>query len=190
MRIISGNLKGKKIFSPTNSFIRPTSDKAREMIFNILASIFEKDDVKFYNLKILDCFCGTGALGIESISRGAKQANFIDKSEKSLNLTKKNIINLNIKNFHIERIDLTKQFKKTKKNIDLFFLDPPYEKKILNISIQNLIESNWLKEDFYGVIESSKCESFLVPEGCVKLKEKKIRKSTFYFIKSISFSAK
>ena len=46
-------------------------------------------------------------------------------------------------------------------------------KKILNISIQNLIESNWLKEDFYGVIESSKCESFLVPEGCVKLKEKK-----------------
>ena len=108
MRIISGNLKGKKIFSPTNSFIRPTSDKAREMIFNILASIFEKDDVKFYDLKVLDCFCGTGALGIESISRGAKQANFIDNSEKSLKLTKKNIINLDIKNFHIERIDLTK----------------------------------------------------------------------------------
>ncbi len=190
MRIISGNLKGKKIFSPSDQVVRPTSDRAREMIFNILSSIFKKDNISFSNLNVLDCFCGTGALGLESYSRGAKKVIFVDKSKKSLDLTQRNITKLQVNNFEIEKVDLTKHFERNA-NIDLFFFDPPYMKNILNISLKNLIESTWLKDNSYGVVESNLSNNFSLPIGWQILKERTIRKSIFFFIKSKgSFSSK
>lgn len=185
MRIISGNSKGKRILSPRSYTIRPTSDRGREMIFNILSSIFSQDEISFSELNVLDCFCGTGSLGLESYSRGAKKVIFVDKNQESLNLTNKNILNLQINNFSIEKIDLTQKLKKKVKNIDLFFFDPPYGRNILNVSFKNLIESNWLKNKSYGVIESSFKEYFSLPNGWKILQKKKIRDSIFYFLKSI-----
>lgn len=184
MRIISGYNKGKRIFSPSSYTIRPTSDRGREMIFNILSSIFSQGGISFSELNVLDCFCGTGSLGLESYSRGAKKVIFVDKNQESLNLTNKNIINLHVKSFCIEKIDLTQKFKKVK-NIDLFFLDPPYGRNILNVSFKNLIESDWLNDKSYGVIESSLKEYFFLPDGWKILQQKTIRESVFYFLKTI-----
>ena len=76
MRIISGNFKSIKLFSPKNSYIRPTLDRAKEMIFSTLNSILTARNLDFNNLIVLDCFCGTGALGFECLSRGSGKVFF------------------------------------------------------------------------------------------------------------------
>ena len=89
MRIISGNFKSIKLFSPKNSYIRPTLDRAKEMIFSTLNSILTARNLDFNNLIVLDCFCGTGALGFECLSRGSGKVFFVDKSPHAINLVKK-----------------------------------------------------------------------------------------------------
>jgi len=84
LRIIGGNLKGKKLFSPPGKRVRPTADRLRESIFNILAD-------KVSEAVVLDLFSGTGAFGIESLSRGAKHAVFVEKSGDALVVIKRNI---------------------------------------------------------------------------------------------------
>ena len=84
MRIISGKFKGKKLFSPNNNKIRPTSDRAKEMIFNTLNSYFLDKKINFSDLIVLDCFCGSGAIGLEFLSRGSKEVIFVDNSSESI----------------------------------------------------------------------------------------------------------
>ena len=84
MRIITGKLRGMKLFSPTNTDIRPTADRVKESVFNILGFNFE-------STMVLDLFSGTGNLGLEAWSRGAEHVLFVDKSRGSINLLKKNI---------------------------------------------------------------------------------------------------
>ena len=91
MRIISGKYRGTKLFLPPDDLIRPTSDRAKEMIFSTLNSILSKKKLNFDNMKVLDFFCGTGGLGIECISRGFKKVCFIDNSKIAIDLTKKNL---------------------------------------------------------------------------------------------------
>ena len=97
MRIISGSLKGRRLASFNNKNIRPTSDRAKEMIFSTLYSILKKKSLE--ELKILDCFCGSGSLGIECISRGCKDVHFIDNSYESMEITTKNCKIMNVENF-------------------------------------------------------------------------------------------
>ena len=94
MRIISGKFKGKKLFSPNNNKIRPTSDRAKEMIFNTLNSYFLDKNINFSDLIVLDCFCGSGAIGLEFLSRGSKEVIFVDNSLESIELAKKNYFHL------------------------------------------------------------------------------------------------
>ena len=89
MRIISGKYRGTKLFLPPDDLIRPTSDRAKEMIFSTLNSILSKKKLILDNMKVLDFFCGTGGLGIECISRGFKKVCFIDNSKIAIELTKK-----------------------------------------------------------------------------------------------------
>ena len=94
MRIISGKFKGKKLFSPNNNKIRPTSGRAKEMIFNTLNSYFIDKNINFSDLVVLDCFCGSGAIGLEFLSRGSKEVIFVDNSLESINLPRRIIIHL------------------------------------------------------------------------------------------------
>ena len=91
MRIISGKYRGTKLFLPPDDLIRPTSDRAKEMIFSTLNSMLSKKKLIFDDMKVLDLFCGTGGLGIECISRGFKKVCFIDNSKIAIELTKKNL---------------------------------------------------------------------------------------------------
>ena len=141
MRIISGQLRGRKLQTFKGSDVRPTSDKVRESLFNILGP-------KPVNASVLDLFSGTGALGIEALSRGAGMAVFVDHSTRALGVLNKNlercaldqctrVIQWNIaKNLHC-----LKAFPQT---FDLVFMDPPYHYGLVPLTIKNLMQSQCL----------------------------------------------
>ena len=94
MRIIGGKFKGLKLIPPSDLGIRPTSDRLKEALFSILDS--KKYNINIHNSKLIDIFSGTGALGIEALSRGAKKVYFLDQDTKSIQIIKKNISKLKI----------------------------------------------------------------------------------------------
>lgn len=140
MRVISGTLKGYKLFAP-KSTVRPTSDRVKEALFNMI------EDVE--GEKVLDLFCGSGALGIEALSRGAELAIFVDQSHGSIGFTKKNLSNTHLEEkAHVYKSPVKKFLKKYKKHIfGLIFLDPPYKINLLDVKeIFELIFANQLAD--------------------------------------------
>lgn len=121
MRIIAGLYKGRKLESSKDLSIRPTTDRVKEYIFNILQH-FPQDKV------ILDVFSGSGSLGIEALSRGASFVVFVEKALSSVNILKRNLNNLNISRtqYRIVISDAIDYIKEAAEEIDLCFMDPPY----------------------------------------------------------------
>lgn len=156
MRIIAGQHKGRRLNTPSNTLIRPTSDKVRQAIFNALYSRGALD-----NARVLDGFCGTGALGLEALSQGAEHCVFFDKNRASLNLCRDNIALLKEEeNTHCVIHDTTKPLQRPEqiKPIDLVFLDPPYGKNMVEQAIETLKTGNWLDPDCWFVLETGKDE--------------------------------
>jgi 16S rRNA (guanine966-N2)-methyltransferase len=146
LRIISGHARGRKLFTPANSAgIRPTSDRAREALFSILGQ-------RVYNACVLDLYSGTGALGLEALSRSAKEVLFIDNSFAALELTRRNCELCNGGKYlskdspiHIIKHDLRRGInispemtRNCCKNFDLIFLDPPYGKGLAEKTLQDI----------------------------------------------------
>ena len=182
MRIISGRLRGRKLKSFNNKLIRPTSDRAKETIFNTITSIFEKKKLSFSNVSVLDCFCGSGALGIECISRGVKKVFFVDKSIAAINLTKLNCQKLEIEKYCTF---LNKSFEDSELKdlqVDLFILDPPYGKFQLKKILSKVIETNLIKSKSIGVVELPKQKTLDEISDFKIISEKKISNSIFLFI--------
>lgn len=151
MRIIGGQFRSRNIIYPENeNKVRPTKDRVREAVFSILQyEVVDKD--------ILDCFAGSGAYGLESISRGAKGCVFIDCYDDSIRCIKENIKNLKITNATILNSDYNlalKQLADQNTKFDLIFLDPPYKFDVYNQIIDYLLENNMLKENAIFVLES------------------------------------
>ena len=121
MRIISGKNKGRKLSPPDNLPVRPTTDYAKESLFNILQNNF-----CFEDLTVLDCFSGTGNLSFEFLSRGAKQVNSIDANFKCINYQKKVKKELNFNNFNPVQKDVFQALKSSSKKYNIIFTDPPY----------------------------------------------------------------
>lgn len=120
MRVISGKYRGKRLFSPTDDRVRPTTDRIKETLFNILAS---RGGV--YG-DVLDLFAGSGALGIEALSRGAERAVFVDKDPDSVRLTKSNLRHVGA-DAEVYNTDYRVALKKLAgRTFDFIFLDPPY----------------------------------------------------------------
>ena len=185
MRIISGKLKGHKLISPTNNKIRPTSDRAREMIFSTLESILIKENSSLKNKTVLDGFCGSGAIGIEALSRGAKSVLFADISQKSLDLTKMNCLKVKLCDFiTIQKIDLTTYDYKDV-IFDIFFLDPPYSKKITDEVMERLILNRSIRSGSIGIIETKSDDEIKIRNNISVLTKKKISSSHFKFLKII-----
>ncbi len=145
MRIIAGKNKGKKLKSFDGQDIRPTSDRAKESLFNILGS-------KVLGCDFLDLCSGTGGVGLESYSRGANSVVFVDSSVKSLNLAKENAISIGLDKEFI--LSTAESFlKKTDKKFDIIFFDPPYAfDEILDI-LSIVKEKEILKEDGLFIYE-------------------------------------
>ena len=152
MRIISGKYRGKKLFSPKSDKVRPTSDRARESLFNIIRDEIDE------NTKVLDVFAGTGALGFEALSRGALRACFVDidvdtlKKNASLFENEKN-------NIEIIKADALKIFK-AKDKYNLVFLDAPYNKGFSVKALEGLYDNGWIESNALVVVEVEKNEEF------------------------------
>lgn len=181
LRIISGDLKGKKLFSPKGIRIRPTADRLRESIFSILSA-------RVAGSVVLDLFAGTGALGIEALSRGASFALFIDNDKEALSIIKKNIeicgLNDRIKiaGINIERnfIDFRHEFP----DVNLVFMDPPYNKNLIRPALVNLSGSRILEKEALLVIEHDLLET--IPEDIPDYKiedQRRYGKTLVSFIK-------
>ena len=167
MRIISGKFKGLKLQPPLASNTRPTSDRLKEALFSILES--HKYNLNINTSKVLDICSGTGALGVEAISRGAKVAYFIEKDPKAIHVIEKNISKLKINNknevyIKLLKGDAIKELRKIRTMFDIVFIDPPYNSSIIEHCLISLKESNLINNDSYIFAESSKKESFETDE--------------------------
>ena len=173
MRIVGGIFKGRTLGGFDGDKIRPTSDKARESLFNIL-------QYKVQDCTFLDLFCGTGAMGIEALSRGAVKVDFNDLSRESVSLTKKNLEKIKATDrYSITNLDAITFLKTTSTKYDVIFLDPPYGKIDEQEMLKNCIDK--LLDDGIIVYESEK--SALEIEGLIKYDERKYGRAILNFYK-------
>ena len=127
MRIVSGNLKGKKIFYIKSISTRPLRDQVKESIFNIIDHS-KLTEVKIRESEVLDLYSGTGSFGLECLSRGSKKIYFIEKNNFSYHILEKNIKFTNMENKSIcFNLDVATFLKRNKKKFDIIFLDPPFK---------------------------------------------------------------
>ncbi len=155
MRVISGNLKGKRLFSVKGQTLRPTSDRVKEAIFDILQGEFRKQ-------KVLDLFAGTGALGIEALSRGAERAVFVEGSTRSLSALRRNIEECGLK----ERAEVLARDVRAGirildargESFELIFLDPPYGRGLARGALEALSQSSIVSNGALIVAEHSLSE--------------------------------
>ncbi|RYE09415.1 MAG: 16S rRNA (guanine(966)-N(2))-methyltransferase RsmD [Hyphomicrobiales bacterium] len=164
MRIIAGKFRGKQLSSPEDESIRPTADRVRESVFNILAS---RLGPHFDGLRVVDLFAGTGALGLEALSRGAAQIVFVDTSAEARGLIRD----------HIEAFGaggVAKLLRRDATNlgpagtmgpVDLVFLDPPYGKGLAEQALVSLQQGGWLKPETLLVLEESSDAELQLPAG-------------------------
>lgn len=150
MRVISGEAKGVKLKTPKGVGTRPTSDKVKESVFNIITSYIE-------NSKVLDLFSGTGNLGIEAVSRGASYAYLIEKNRKRYNIIKENIDKTKL-NDKIEIIIkdanfALKRFAESNNKFDIIFMDPPYLKNYIIPCLEIIVEGDLLHDDGIIIVE-------------------------------------
>ncbi|MBF7095846.1 16S rRNA (guanine(966)-N(2))-methyltransferase RsmD [Alkalibacter mobilis] len=147
MRVISGRAKGKKLFSPKNLTVRPTTDRIKESLFNIISPWI-------YESVFIDLFAGSGSMGIEAISRGAKEVYFFDNNRESIELIKKNLKHCNFADSGIVRessyVKSLDFLEKSGKKCDVFFLDPPYNIENLESVVNSIYRRDLLNED--GII--------------------------------------
>ena len=152
MRIVGGELRGRPLAAPKGHAIRPTADRTRESLFNMLASRLDLD-----GLRVIDLFAGTGALGLEALSRGAAFALFVDNSVEGRALLRANIETLGMtgraKIFRRDAADLGGIG--TMQPFDLAFADPPYGKGLGEKAAQSLLDGGWLKSGSLFVLEEA-----------------------------------
>lgn len=164
MRIVAGKFRGKALLSPTDESIRPTSDRAREAMFNILAS---RIGVNLDGLKVLDLFAGTGALGLEALSRGASSAVFVDIGAEARGIIRDHIEAFGAGGIaKLLRRDATELgIAGTMGPFDLVFLDPPYGKGLGEKALVSLAAGNWLAKDATIVLEEGAEVTLDIPTG-------------------------
>ncbi len=171
MRIVGGEFRGRTLKSPSSQAIRPTSDKLRESVFNILAHAYG-DPVA--GARVLDLFAGTGALGLEAMSRGAKFALFVDEGAEARALIRANVEQLAL-------TGATKIFRRDAARLgaigaiapfDLVFCDPPYGKGLAEKALASAREGGWLSPDTLAVVEEAAKARFKAPEGFAELERR------------------
>lgn len=163
MRVISGSARGKKLNSPADYSVRPTLDRVKESIFNMIAFFCTE-------ARVLDLFAGSGALGIEALSRGAKEAVFVDNSDASLSVVRENVALTSFADksqYYLSDFDT--YLNKCDLQFDLIFLDPPYADGHLNEAIKIIHQRNLLADGGYIVCETDSNPAFVPDETLFKV---------------------
>ena len=167
MRIVGGQYRGKKLWSPIGKDVRPTSERVREAIFNILYSKLGNDYSKKF---LLDIFAGTGAFGYEALSRGFNFVSFMDKDTTAV-LKNAKLFPKESDRIHIIKADATAMPHAYRK-YDMVFMDAPYALGLTEIALQQLIEQQWLQDQAICIVEIRKDERWPLPEAFELLDER------------------
>jgi 16S rRNA (guanine966-N2)-methyltransferase len=182
MRIVGGNFRGRSLTGPKSQGIRPTSDRTRESIFNILAHAYG-DPVE--GARVLDLFAGTGALGLEALSRGAAFALFVEDGAEARALIRQNIEALGTAGIsRIFRRDATKLGEAhPNEPFSLVFLDPPYGKGLAEKALASARAGGWLTPDALIVVEETK-GAFAAPDGFEEIERRGYDDTEVVFLKA------
>jgi 16S rRNA (guanine966-N2)-methyltransferase len=171
MRIVGGNLRGRVLAAPKTNAIRPTADRLREALFNILVHAYG-DPVS--GARVLDLFAGTGALGIEAVSRGAAFVLFVDDGAEARAILRENVATLGLGGVtRIFRRDATKLGDAHPiEPFSLVFLDPPYGQGLAETAIASARAGGWLAPDALVVVEEAAKADFTAPAGFEELERR------------------
>jgi 16S rRNA (guanine966-N2)-methyltransferase len=182
MRVVGGRLRSREIAAPKSSAIRPTADRLRESLFNILIHGYG-DPVS--GARVLDLFAGTGALGIEALSRGADYVLFVDEGAEARALLRENTQTLGL-------AGVTRIFRRDATELGpcypvepftLAFLDPPYGKGLAEQALTSAREGKWLLPGAIVVVEESKDAAFKPPDGYEELERRAYDDTEFVFLR-------
>lgn len=180
MRIIGGEYGGRKLTPLLGRDIRPTTDRMRETIFNIL----RHSSIDLEGATVLDVFAGTGAMGLEALSHGAAHATFFDNAPKSLQILKKNISLLGVKNKASVKNVSAPALPATGKQYDIVFLDPPYHLDVINDTLSALKEKKYLANNCIIIVEYSSGNALAYPDYFIAIKEKTYSDARVIFLKN------
>jgi len=152
MRVISGSARGRRLMTPRGMKVRPTTDRIKETLFNILAP-------RIYDVEMLDLFAGSGGIGIEALSRGAKTCYFVDKDKDSLACIRENLklVGFEDKSFVIpyDVMNALSSLGAKKAAFDIIFIDPPYRMGLEKEALTLISRYGLLKDDGLIIVESS-----------------------------------
>src|SRR4051812_13487134 len=183
MRVVGGRLKGRNLASPSSREIRPTADRLRESVFNILVHAY---DDPLQGARVLDLFAGTGALGIEASSRGAAFTLFVDNGAEARALLRSNVEALGLGG-------VTKVFRRDATDLgpahpvepfSLVFLDPPYSKGLAGKALASMRDGAWLTPGALLVAEEARAAGFVAPDGFEELERRAYDDTEFVFLRA------
>lgn len=183
MRIVAGRYRGAALAAPKTYGIRPTSDRVRETVFNILTHSIEGFELE--GVRVLDLFAGTGALGLEALSRGASYAHFVEDSAEARGLIRRNIETLGVMGVtKIYRRDATKLGDiGTLRPFGLFFADPPYGKGLAVKALAAARSGGWLAPGAVAVVEEREDAELVLPGGFTLVQRRIYGDTAVYFLK-------
>ena len=184
MRVVGGRLRGRNLAAPKSQAIRPTSDRLRESLFNILAHAYGDP---LPGARVLDLFAGTGALAIEALSRGAAFALLIDDGAEARALIRQNVDALGLGAVtRVFRRDATKLgMAHPVEPFGLVFLDPPYRKGLAAPALASLRDGGWLAPQALAVVEEAAEAGFAPPERFVELERRTYDDTVMAFVRAI-----
>src|SRR5262245_33755807 len=183
MRIVGGRLRGRTLAAPRSQAIRPTADRTRETLFNILAHAYG-DPVS--GARVLDLFAGTGALGLEAMSRGAGFALFVDDGAEARALIRANVEALGLGGVtRIFRRDAAKLGPAHPvESFSLAFLDPPYGKGLAERALASARDGGWLSSDALIVVEEAVDSGFTAPAGLDEVERRRYDDTELIFLRA------
>lgn len=155
MRIIAGSLRGRRLNPPQNLPVRPTTDMARESLFNILNNY-----VDYEECSVMDLFAGTGAVSFEFVSRGVREVTSIDINAQCTDFIKAECGRMDVRNMHVVRADVFDLLKRANRKFDIVFADPPYAIEGLATLPDLIFERQVLTEDGIFILEHPREYSF------------------------------
>ena len=170
MRIVGGRFRGRALAAPATRAIRPTSDRLRETLFNILEHAY---GAPVAGARVIDLFAGTGALGFEALSRGAAAALFVDNGAEARALLRANLETLGVAAVaRVFRRDATRLGEAPGPGFSLAFLDPPYGQSLADAALVSLAAGRWLTPGALCVVEEAEAAVLAVPPGYAVLERR------------------
>ncbi|MDF2637106.1 MAG: methyltransferase [Novosphingobium lindaniclasticum] len=178
LRIVAGEWRGRKLAAPEGATTRPTADRTRETLFSMLTSRLGT----FEGLKVADLFAGSGALGLEALSRGAAHCLFVDQDPAAVRALRGNIANLHAQSRSDVRAGSVLSLGPAKETLDLVLLDPPYDTGAGAVAIDKLARLGWIGEQTWITLETAKTEAVSI-KGFVLESARDVGKARLHFLR-------